>query len=302
MGGGKREDIVFSSHIAPLGAGGRTGAYGPFHAVALQLPDLPECPPAAGAGTGVRVCACGLERRLGHPPRRLQAGQARTVDRRACQAGDHGGEEDRGAFLARRGIGGLLQSSLRDLGTAYSYFFASKKGTRRGPKAGPPRFKKKASRQAVRFTKAACFSIGEDGKLRLPKIGLLPVRWSRKLPSDPSSVTIVKDAAGRFFASFVVEVESKPLPELDWDDTDTAIDLGLSSYAVLRGRKIDSPKFFRRQLCSRCGALTGPKGVEQLHVRHWVCDCGAEHDRDGNAEINLRAEGRQLLAAGRAER
>lgn len=306
----------------------------------------------------------------------------------------------------------VLQSSLRDLGTAYSYFFASKKGTRRGPKVGPPRFKKKASRQAVRFTKAACFSIGEDGKLRLPKIGLLPVRWSRELPSDPSSVTIVKDAAGRFFASFVVEVESKPLPELDWDDTDTAIDLGLSSYAVLRGRKIDSPKFFRRQekklrraqrklsrcqkgsnnrrraklavakiharvadrrrdfieqettrivresqavyledlnvkgmarsrfgksvhdqslgmfvralevkcvrygrgfvkvsrwfpstqLCSRCGALTGPKGVEQLHVRHWVCDCGAEHDRDGNAEINLRAEGRQLLAAGRAER
>jgi putative transposase len=56
------------------------------------------------------------------------------------------------------------------------------------------------------------------------------------------------------------------------------------------------------QLCSACGALTGPKGAGQLGVRRWRCDCGAEHDRDGNAEINLRAEGRRLLAAGHAER
>lgn len=141
----------------------------------------------------------------------------------------------------------VLQSSLRDLQTAYSNFFASKKGTRKGPKIGPPRFKKKASRQAVRFTKAARFSITKDGRLRLPKIGDVPVRWSRELPSDPSSVTIIKDPVGRYFASFVVEVEGKSLPELDWEETDTGIDLGLSTYAVLRGRKIASPKFFRRQ-------------------------------------------------------
>ncbi len=94
---------------------------------------------------------------------------------------------------------------------------------------GPPRFKRKSSRQAVRFTKAARFPITDDRRLRLPKIGDVEVRWSRTLPSDPSSVTVIRDAAGRFFASFVVEAEDEPLPELDWDETDTGIDLGLSS-------------------------------------------------------------------------
>jgi putative transposase len=308
----------------------------------------------------------------------------------------------------------VLQSSLRDLQTAYSNFFASKKGTRQGPKIGPPRFKKKTSRQAVRFTRAARFSITGDGRLRLPKIGDVRVRWSRELPSESSSVTVIKDAAGRYFCSFVVEAEDKPLPELDLDETETGIDLGLSSYAVLRGRKIAPPRFFRRQekklkraqrklsrsqrgsnnrrkaklavarihariadrrrdfieqettrvaresqavyledlnvkgmgtrrgrcgksvhdqslgmfartleakcaryergfvkvsrwfpstqLCSACGELAGPKAQDGLKVRRWVCGCGAEHDRDGNAEINLRREGRRLLAAGPAER
>ncbi|MFD7441036.1 RNA-guided endonuclease InsQ/TnpB family protein [Streptomyces sp. NPDC059909] len=305
----------------------------------------------------------------------------------------------------------VLQSSLRDLQTAYSNFFASKKDTRKRPKIGPPRFKKKAGRQAVRFTKAARFSVTTDGRLRLPKIGDIRVRWSRELASVPSSVTIVKDAAGRFFASFVVEAEDRPLPELDWEETDTGIDLGLSTYAVLRGRKIISPKFFRRQekklrraqrklsrctkgsnnrrkakltvariharigdqrrdfidqettrivresqavyvedlnvkgmargrfgksvhdqgmamftrtleakcarygrtfikvdrffpstqLCSRCGALNGPRGKAGLKVRTWRCDCGTMHHRDQNAEYNLRTEGRRIVAAGRAD-
>ncbi|MBZ9638034.1 helix-turn-helix domain-containing protein, partial [Streptomyces sp. PSKA30] len=46
----------------------------------------------------------------------------------------------------------VLQQSLRDLETAYGNFFASKNGTRKGPKIGPPKRKKKTARQAVRFT------------------------------------------------------------------------------------------------------------------------------------------------------
>ncbi|MFF9158380.1 helix-turn-helix domain-containing protein, partial [Streptomyces sp. NPDC014846] len=47
----------------------------------------------------------------------------------------------------------ILQQSLRDLDTAYSNFFASLKGTRKGPKIQEPRFKsRKDNRQSVRFT------------------------------------------------------------------------------------------------------------------------------------------------------
>jgi putative transposase len=82
------------------------------------------------------------------------------------------------------------------------------------------------------------------GRLRLPKIGDIPVRWSRDLPSDPSSVTVIKDASGRYFASFVVETSDEPLPETT---AEVGIDLGLDCFAVLSdGTKTSSPRFLRR--------------------------------------------------------
>lgn len=102
----------------------------------------------------------------------------------------------------------VLQQSLRDLEAAYSAFFASRRGERKGPPIGPPSFKsRKDKRQAVRFTANARWKISEKGGLALPKIGVLKVRWSRTLPSTPSSVTVIKDSAGRYFASFVIETD-----------------------------------------------------------------------------------------------
>lgn len=43
--------------------------------------------------------------------------------------------------------------------------------------------------------------------------------------------------------------------------------------------------------CSACQALTGPTGLSGLAVRHWVCPCGTEHDRDINAAINTLIAG-----------
>jgi putative transposase len=139
----------------------------------------------------------------------------------------------------------VLQEALADLNAAYRNFFASVKGERKGPKMGPPKFRsRKDHRQAARFTANARFRVLPNRKLRLPKIGDVPVRWSRPLPSEPSSVTVVKDAAGRYFASFVVEAEPRSLPRTE---AVTGIDLGLNHFAVLSdGRKIASPRFLRR--------------------------------------------------------
>jgi putative transposase len=137
----------------------------------------------------------------------------------------------------------VLQQSLRDLDTAYKNFFDGLKGKR--PKTGPPRFKsRKDTRQSVRFTANAGWKITTGGKLRLPKVGDLAVKWSRSLPSVPTTVTMVKDSAGRYFASFVVETEPEALPETD---SVVGIDLGLTHFAILSdGTKIDSPRFLRR--------------------------------------------------------
>ncbi|MDN3029483.1 transposase, partial [Streptomyces sp. S.PB5] len=102
----------------------------------------------------------------------------------------------------------VLQQSLRDAETAYRNFFASLKGTRKGPKVGGPRFKsRKDARQSIRFTANARWSLTDAGRLNLPKIGAVKVKWSRTLPATPSSVTVIKDAAGRFFASFVIDTD-----------------------------------------------------------------------------------------------
>jgi putative transposase len=108
----------------------------------------------------------------------------------------------------------VLQQALADVNTAYRNFFASLNGKRRGPKVGNPRFRsRKDHRQAIRFTANARFKILPGGKLRLPKIGDVLVRWSRPLPGEPSSVTVIRDSAGRYFASFVVQTAPSPLPQ-----------------------------------------------------------------------------------------
>ncbi|WP_131767767.1 RNA-guided endonuclease InsQ/TnpB family protein [Candidatus Protofrankia californiensis] len=138
----------------------------------------------------------------------------------------------------------VLQQSLRDLDTAYRNFFDGLKGKR--PRMGAPRYKsKRDTRQAVRFTANARWSLTPGGKLRLPKIGDVEVRWSRRLPSAPSTVTVIRDSAGRYFASFIVETgEESPLLETP---AEIGIDLGLTHFAVLSdGTKIGSPRFLRR--------------------------------------------------------
>ncbi len=80
----------------------------------------------------------------------------------------------------------VLQQALADLNTAYRNFFASVTGKRKGPKVARPRFRSRRDRrQAIRFTANSRFKVLDDGRLRLPKVGDLEVRWSRPLPAAP---------------------------------------------------------------------------------------------------------------------
>ncbi|WP_123604842.1 RNA-guided endonuclease TnpB family protein [Micromonospora sp. Llam0] len=153
----------------------------------------------------------------------------------------------------------VLQRALADLNTAYRNFFASITGGREGRMVAPPRFRsRKDNRQAIRFTRDSRFTVLDNGRLRLPKIGDLAVRWSRTLPSDPSSVTVIRDAAGRYFASFVVRATDEPLPPTD---AEVGIDLGLTHFAVMSdGTKVAAPRFLRR-------AARRLKGLQQALSR-----------------------------------
>ncbi|NES08451.1 MAG: transposase [Okeania sp. SIO2F4] len=78
------------------------------------------------------------------------------------------------------------------------------------------------------------------------KIGKLKIIWSRELPTAPSSVTVIKDSAHRYFLSFVVEIQPEILPKTD---NSIGIDLGIKTFATLsNGDKIDAPKPLKKRI------------------------------------------------------
>ena len=142
-----------------------------------------------------------------------------------------------------------LQQSLQDAGKAYANFF---RGLKTKERVGKPRFKSRHdNRQAARFTKNAGFTVVETthgvGFVRLPKIGNVRFALSRSLPSVPSSVTIIKEADGNYFVSFVVDVPVTPLAPIQ---KVAGIDVGLTDFAAITSsdgtrEKVTNPRWLR---------------------------------------------------------
>ena len=141
-----------------------------------------------------------------------------------------------------------LVQSVRDAHRAYQNFFDSIAKRRKERRVGRPRLKsRKDNRQSFRLTRNG-FTIRPSGKLYLAKVGDVRVRWSRDLPSQPSSVTIIREPDGHYYASFVVDVQPSALPEVDQE---AGIDLGIARLATIAdttGGRVDvaNPKHLAR--------------------------------------------------------
>ncbi len=132
-----------------------------------------------------------------------------------------------------------LQQSVADLDIAFKNFFNSCKGKRKGRKVGYPKFKKRTNNQSARF-RIGGFSFKGNG-VYLAKIGIVNPILSRELPSEPSSVTVIKDCANRYFLSFVVEVA--PV-QIYAKNHSVGIDLGIKTFAVMsNAEKAESPDY-----------------------------------------------------------
>ena len=137
------------------------------------------------------------------------------------------------------------------------------------------------------------------------------MKWSRALPSQPSTVIAVKDAAGRYFASFVADTDpADDLARMPETDATVGIDLGLTHFAVLSdGRKIDSPRFLRRaekklkkaqQSLSRKTKGSGNRGRQRVKVARSVHDAGWS-SFVSMLEYKAVRHGRELVRIGRFE-
>src|SRR5215470_12099327 len=135
-----------------------------------------------------------------------------------------------------------LIQACQDARRAYKNWFDSVTGQRRGPKIRHPKPRRKRGRQSIRLTRNGFALHGQ--RLYVAKIGDIRVQWSRDLPSVPSSVTVIREPDGRYYASFVVERQTVPLPSCD---REAGIDLGLNALIVTSdGESIPNPRFLRK--------------------------------------------------------
>lgn len=130
-----------------------------------------------------------------------------------------------------------VQQALRHLQTAFNNFFAKR--------ARYPQYKRKDGPQSAEYTTSA---FKWDGRsLKLAKMDApLAIRWSRTIPkaAKVTTVTVSKDAAGRYFVSLLCDdvVAKKPA-----SNGKVGVDLGLTHFAILStGEKIAAPNTFRK--------------------------------------------------------
>ena len=136
-----------------------------------------------------------------------------------------------------------LQSSLRDLDTAFQNFF---RRVKQGVKPGYPQFKRKRDHRKSFKSKRVGESIAVVGnRIKLPKLGLVKCAVSKELRGRILSATVSQNPSGKYYVAICcTDVEISPLPDTG---TVVGIDVGIKSFAVdSNGVEYPNPKHYRK--------------------------------------------------------
>ena len=135
-----------------------------------------------------------------------------------------------------------LQSSLRNLDSAYKKFFKEH--------AGYPKFKTKKNRYKSYISKNNKTTIGgsitfENKHIKLPKLGLVKIRDKQIPQGRILNATISQEPNGHYYCSLCcTDVEFEQLPKTN---KNVGIDLGICDFAILsNGNKIENPRFYEQ--------------------------------------------------------
>ncbi len=135
-----------------------------------------------------------------------------------------------------------LQQKRLDFEATKKQFFNKARKT----KLGRPKFKKRGHNDAYRLPNQKFTLDQENSKVRLEKIGYVPIILDRTIiePANYRSITISKNACDQYFASILVDelIELKPTT-----GRMVGIDVGLKDLFVLSdGNIIDNPRWFNK--------------------------------------------------------
>jgi putative transposase len=129
----------------------------------------------------------------------------------------------------------VLQQTLMDLGKAFASFFEKRSRF--------PRFKsKKRTLHAFRIPQNVTVV---DGKVSIPKVGLVKARLHREMEGTIKSATIKQEPNGHWYVCFVSHIELSDVEPVC--DSPVGIDVGLESFLTLdNGEKVKPPKFYHK--------------------------------------------------------
>jgi putative transposase len=179
-----------------------------------------------------------------------------------------------------------LQNVQERVDLAFKAFFRRVKS---GEKPGYPRFRGRGWYDSFTYPQPEKGGNIVSGKLRLPKIGDIKIKFHRPIEGKIKRLIVRRTATGKWFACFSVEIEDSPNPP--WKDGSVVgIDVGLKSFATFSdGEKIENPEFFRseeKELAKAQRRLSkAPKGTpERAKARKVV---GRVHERIANKRYNF---------------
>lgn len=132
-----------------------------------------------------------------------------------------------------------LQQSIRNMESAFTRFFREKKGF--------PKFHSKHGKQSCKFTTVKYVDF-EKRTITIPSLGKVRFFCDRQFVGKLGTVTVFKNAAGKYFASFCVDTgDPIPAKAAITEYSTIGIDVGISSFATLSdGTKIDNPKYLEK--------------------------------------------------------
>lgn len=125
-----------------------------------------------------------------------------------------------------------LQSSLRDLDTAFQNFF---RGVKHGRRVGYPKFKSKRDHRKSYKSKRAGMNIRilDNKNIQLPKLGTVKCAISKQVRGRILSATVSQAPSGKYFVSICcTDVEIDLLPQTG---AVVGVDLGIKALATTSG-------------------------------------------------------------------
>lgn len=133
-----------------------------------------------------------------------------------------------------------LQQSIRNMDSAFTRFFREKKGF--------PKFKsKKDTRKSYKAINNVQIDF-QTNRIKLPKVGWVKFYENRIFEGKIGTVTVSKNATGKYSVSVLVDDGRITPPKMDIEyQTSVGIDVGIKDFAVLsNGQIYANPKYLEK--------------------------------------------------------